>query len=76
MVGGWRKLHDKKTDNLYSSPNIIRMKKSWMIMWSGHVAFMGEERREICTKVQIGKPEGKRPLGRPKCKDRIVLELF
>jgi hypothetical protein len=49
MLGGWRKLHNKEPDNLYSSPNIIRMIKSWIITWTGHVAFMGEERREIYT---------------------------
>jgi hypothetical protein len=49
---GWRKLHNKEPDNLYSSPDIIRMIKSWTITWTEHVAFIGEERREICTKFR------------------------
>jgi hypothetical protein len=49
---------------LYSSPNIIRQIKSRRIRWAGHVARMGEERKVY--RVLIGKPEGKRPLGRPR----------
>jgi hypothetical protein len=49
---------------LYSSPNIIRiMKSSWM-RWAGHVARMGAERNEY--RILVGKPEGRRPLGRPR----------
>jgi hypothetical protein len=55
----WRKLH-----NLYSSPNIIKQIKSRRMMWAGHVARMGEERNVY--RVLMGKPEGKRPLGRPR----------
>jgi hypothetical protein len=47
----------------YSSPNIIRMIKSWRMRWAEHVARMGEKRNEY--KILVGKPEGKRPLGRP-----------
>jgi hypothetical protein len=52
--------------NLYSYPNIIRQVKSRGIRWAGHVARMGQER--IVYKVLMGKPEGKRPLGRPRRK--------
>jgi hypothetical protein len=44
-TGGWRKLHNEELHNLYSSPNIIRMMKSRMMRWAGHVARMG--RREM-----------------------------
>jgi hypothetical protein len=52
--------------NLYSSPNIIRMIKSRRMRWAGHVARMGEKRNAY--KTLVGTPEGKRPLGRPKCR--------
>jgi hypothetical protein len=50
--------------NLYSSPNIIRMIKSRRMRWAGHVALM-EEKRNL-YRILVGKPEGKRPLGRPR----------
>jgi hypothetical protein len=49
---------------LYSSPDIIRQVKSRRMRWAGHVARMGEERKVY--KVLVGKPKGKRPLGRPR----------
>jgi hypothetical protein len=54
---------------LYSSPNIIRQLKSRRMRWAGHVVRMGEEREVY--RVLVGKPEGKRPLGKPKrrCED-------
>jgi hypothetical protein len=60
---------------LYSSPNIIRMMKSWRIRWIGHVARMGETRNEY--RKLVGRPEGKRPLGRPRrrCVDNIKMDL-
>jgi hypothetical protein len=64
VTGEWRKLHSEELHNLYSSPNIIRRIKSRRMMWAGHVARMGEERK--LYKVLVGKPEGKRPLGRPR----------
>jgi hypothetical protein len=59
----WRELHNKELHILYSSPNIIIQIKSRM-KWAGHVARMGKERKVY--KVLVGKPEGERPLGRPK----------
>jgi hypothetical protein len=61
--------------NLYSSPNIIRMMKSRRMRWAGHVARVGE-RRNAYTML-TGKPEGKRPLGRPRYRwvDNIKVDL-
>jgi hypothetical protein len=64
VTGGWRKLHNEELYNLYSSPTIIRTIKSRRMSWAGHVARMGEKRNEYW--VLVGKPEGKRPLGRPR----------
>jgi hypothetical protein len=60
---------------LYSSPDIIRQMKSRRIRWAGHVARMGEERK--LYKVLVGKPEGKGPLGRQRCRweDGISMDL-
>jgi hypothetical protein len=63
-TGEWRKLHNEELHNLYSSPDIIRQVKSRRMRRAGHVARMGEERKVY--KVLVGKPEGKRPLGRPR----------
>jgi hypothetical protein len=60
----WRKLHNKELYALYSSPNIIRMIKSGRLRWAGHMARMGESRSAY--RALVGKPEGRRPLGRPK----------
>ena len=61
--------------NKHSSPNIVRVIKSRRMRWAGHVVRMGEE-RGTC-KVLVGKPEGKRPLGRPRrrCVDNIRMDL-
>ena len=64
MTGEWRKLHDEKLNDLYSSPNIIRVIKSRRMRWEGHVAPVGE-RRGI-YRILVGKSEGKTPLGRPR----------
>jgi hypothetical protein len=60
----WRKLHNEELHSLYSSPDIIRQFKSRRMRWAGHVARVGEERKMY--KVLMEKPEGKRPLGRPR----------
>jgi hypothetical protein len=75
VEGEWRKLHSEELHNLYSSPDIIRQIKSRRMRWAGHVARMGEERK--VHKVLVGKPEGKRPLGRPRrrCEDGIRMDL-
>ena len=66
--GEWRRLHNEELNDLYSSPNIVRVIKSRRMRWAGHVARMGEERGVY--RVLVGKPEGKRPLGR--CRHRWV----
>jgi len=60
----WRRLHNEELNDLYCSPNIVRVIKSRRIRWAGHVARMGEERGVYG--VLAGKPEGKKPLGRPR----------
>jgi hypothetical protein len=64
VTGEWRKLHSEELHNLHSSTDIIRQIKSRQIRWVGHVARMGEDRK--LYKVLVGKPEGKRPRGRPR----------
>jgi hypothetical protein len=64
VTGGWRKQHNEELHNLYSSPNIIRIIKSMRMRWAGHVARMGEKKNVY--RLLVGKPEGKRPLGRPR----------
>jgi hypothetical protein len=63
-TGGWRKLHNEELHKLYSSPSIIRIIKSRRMRWTRHVARMGEKRNAY--RILVGKPEGKRPLGRPR----------
>jgi hypothetical protein len=65
VTGEWRKLYNQELHDLYSSPDIITQVKSRRMRWAGHVARMGEERK-VYYKVLVGKPEGKRPLGRPR----------
>jgi hypothetical protein len=64
VTGEWRKLHNGELHNLFSLPDIIRQYKSRRMRWAGHVARMGEGRN--LYRVLVGKPEGKRPLGRPR----------
>jgi hypothetical protein len=75
MTGEWRKLHSEELHNLYSSPDIIRQIKSRRMRWAGYVACMGKERK--LYKVLVGKPEGKRPLERPRRRweDGIGMDL-
>jgi hypothetical protein len=64
VTGDWRKLHNEELHKLYPSPNIIRMMKSRRMRWAGHVARMGETKDAY--RILVGKPEGKRSLGRPR----------
>ena len=74
-MGEWRKLHNEELNDLYSSPNIVRVIKSREMRWAGHVARMGEEREVY--RILVGKPEGKRPLGRHRRRwvDNIRMDL-
>jgi hypothetical protein len=60
----WRKLHNKGLHDLYSSPSIIRIMKSRRMRWAGHVARIREKRNSY--RLLLGKPEGRRPLRRPR----------
>ena len=75
VMGEWRRLHNEELNDLYSSSNIVRVIKSRRMRRTGHVARMGEERGAY--RVLVGKPEGKRPLGRPRRRwvDNIRLDL-
>jgi hypothetical protein len=73
--GSWKKLHNDELHDLYSSPNIVRVIKSRRMRWAGHVARMGEGRGAY--RVLVGRPEGKRPLERPRRRweDNIKMDL-
>ena len=75
VTGEWGRLHKEELNDLYSSPNIVCVIKSRRMRWAGHVAHMGEERRVYS--VLVGKPEGRRPLGRPSPRwvDNIRMDL-
>jgi hypothetical protein len=75
VTGDWRKLYNEELHNLYFSSNIIRMIKSRRMRWAGHVVGMGEK-RNVC-RILVGKPEGKRQLGRPRRRwvDSIKIHL-
>jgi hypothetical protein len=75
VTGEWRKLHNEELHDLYSSPSIIRIIKSRRMKWAGHEARMGEKRNAY--RLLVGKPEEKRPLGRPRRRwvDNIRMEL-
>ena len=75
VTGEWRKLHNEELDDLYPSPNIFRVIKSRRMRWEWHVVRMGERRGVY--RILMGKPEGKRPLGRPRrrWKDNSKMDL-
>ena len=75
ITGEWSKLHNAELHALYSSPNIIRSLKSRRLRWARHVARMEQSRNAY--RVLVGKPEGKRPLGRPRRRweDNIKMDL-
>jgi hypothetical protein len=64
VTGDWRRLHKEELNDLYSSPNIIRVIKSRITRWAGHVARMGEGR--VAYRILVGIPEGRSALGRPR----------
>jgi hypothetical protein len=64
VTGKWRKLHNDELNDLYSLLPIVRVIKSRRMRWARHVARMGDGRGVYM--VLVGKPEGKRPLGRPR----------
>jgi hypothetical protein len=72
-MGGWRKLYNEE---LHSSPSVITIIKLRRMRWGGHVARMGEKRS--VSRVVVGKPDGKRPLGRPRHRwiDNIKMDLL
>jgi hypothetical protein len=71
----WRKLHNEELNDLYSLPNIVRVVNSRRMRWAGNVACMGEERG--VHRVLVGKPERRRPLGRPRRRweDNIKMDV-
>jgi len=71
----WRKIHNEELSDRYSLPNTVRVVKSRRMRWAGHVARMGEGRG--VHRILVGKPEGKRPLGRPRRRweDNIKMDL-
>jgi hypothetical protein len=75
VMGGWRKLHNDELHDLYSSPSIIRIIKLRRMRWASHVARMGKKMNAF--RLLVGKPEGKRPLGRPRARriDNIKMDL-
>ena len=75
VTGEWRELHNEEFNDLYCSPNFDRVIKSRIIRWAEHVARMGEGRGVY--RVLVARPEGKRPLGRPRCRweDNIKMDL-
>jgi len=75
VMGEWRRLHNEELNDLYSSPNIVWVIKSRRMRWTGYVAHMGEERGVY--RVLVGKPEGRRLLGRPRRRwvDNIRMDL-
>ena len=75
VIGEWRKLHNEELNDLHSSPNIVWVIKSRRMRWVGHVVSMGEGRGVY--RVLVGKPEGKKPLGRPRNRweDNIKMEV-
>jgi hypothetical protein len=75
VTGEWRKLQNEELNDLYTSPNTVRVKKKLRMRWAGHVARMWE--RKGIYMVVVGKPEGKRPLGRPRRRweDNIKMDV-
>jgi hypothetical protein len=75
VTGDWKKLHSEEFSDLYSLPNIVRVVKSKRMRWAVHVALIGEGRGVY--RVLVGKPDGRRPLGRPRSRwgNKIKMDL-
>jgi hypothetical protein len=75
VTRGWRKLHNEELHNLRSSPSIIRIIRLRRMRWAGLVARIGAKRNAY--RILVGKPKGKRPLGRPRCRlvNNIKMDL-
>jgi hypothetical protein len=71
-TGEWRRLYNEELNDLYSSPNIIRVIKSRRMRWAGLVARMAE--KTVAYRILVGRSEGRRPLGRSKRRWRIILK--
>ena len=71
----WRKLHNEELNDLYCSPNVVRVIKWRRMRWAGHVARMGVRRGVY--RILVGKSEGKRPLGRSRRRweDNIKMDI-
>jgi hypothetical protein len=70
VTGEWGKLHNEELNDLYCLPNIVRVVKSKRMRWAGYVVRMGEERG--VHRVLVGKPEGRKPLGRPRNNGSVI----
>jgi hypothetical protein len=73
VIGGWRKLHYEELHNLSGLPIIIRMIKSMRMRLVGHLARMGKKRN--ACRILVGKPEGNRPLGRPRRRWKVGTKM-
>ena len=74
VTGEWRKLHNEEFNDLYSSHNIVRVIKSRRMKWAGYVARMRD--RIGAHRVLVGRPERRRPLGRPRRRPEIMLKYM
>jgi hypothetical protein len=74
VTGEWRRLHNEELYDLYSSPNIIRVITSRRMRWAGYIVRMGEGRG--AHRILVGRPEGRRPLERPRLRwDYIKMDV-
>jgi hypothetical protein len=74
VIGEWRRLHNEELNDLYSSPNIIRVIKSRRMRWAGHVAHMGENKGAY--RILMERPEGRLPLGRSRRRSEDNIKMY